>query len=113
MTRSFCQGFHFTNGAEHCVTARQWSINVQVLGDRVHIKFMFIYNNQGIQNTQINIIQVLTSLYKKALSLCHHVVLNSVLCVRKHDVLHSIVANITPCQNKQKRCLTVKVLTAI
>ena len=31
--------------------------------------------------------------------------------VREHDVLHSIVANITPCQYKQQRCLTVKALT--
>ena len=35
------------------------------------------------------------------------------LHVRKHDVLHIIVANITPCQYKRKRCLTVYALTAI
>ena len=30
-----------------------------------------------------------------------HVVLNSVLHVKKHDVLHKIVANITPCNTNE------------
>ena len=41
-----------TARAKHCVTARQWSQEVQV-----HFRFMFILNNQGITNTDINIIQ--------------------------------------------------------
>ena len=41
-----------TDGAKHCVTGRQWSHEV-----RVHFRFMFISNNQGITSTDINIIQ--------------------------------------------------------
>ena len=41
-----------TDGAKHCVTGRQWSQEV-----RIHFRFMFFFNNQGITNTDINIIQ--------------------------------------------------------